>query len=625
MMCATLSGRSPWIRCASAWRAWSKILGSAFLAFVLSLILVGAAHSAQTARQSLDGWIENGTQATIDQVSAAAAQRFKPVLPDAVHDLGPGKTLWLRLRLQADPGDRPEWGLDLPVPLLDFVTLYEKGPDGKWSAQRAGDTLAVASWSRPGRYASFDLNLPPGATREVFLQVRHRDPIGFELRIAPASALEQGRKIDYLPLGMILGTLLLLTAWCLIQAGIHRDPVYGWYGLYAAAMTLTMAAVTGVAGQLLWNQSSFWADRAQGVLPIALSGINILFLRHLCSLAARYPKVDRLSLAVGVLALLMAMAYPWVEGWASNAMVSFSLLSSLVLTFVLAGLAWRRGDPVGGWVLLAYAPLALTIVVVVVRLYGWITASWLTFDASAAASALAVPLLLGALHARSRDRHGVRTRVNKLTQQDALTGLLSATAFEEQLKGAVSGAIMRREAAAVVVVEVVNLQAIRQAYGDEMAEQCLLRAVIKLHRVVRDSDPAGRIAPGRFRLVLEGVRSRTELQERMVRLLTAGLTPARGAALDIPLQFHLACVLLSERVMTPALLLRDLDRLLASMSPRTRRPIRFLDPDDSRGPPRNNPTDGGAPAGTVSSQSGSSGRSQGRSSGPDSAGPGAIV
>jgi hypothetical protein len=86
-------------------------------------------------------------------------------------------------------------------------------------------------------------------------------------------------------------------------------------------MTLTMAAVTGVAGQLFWNQSPFWADRAQGVLPIALSGINILFLRHLCSLAARYPKVDRLALGTGVLVLLMSAAYPWVEGWASNAMV----------------------------------------------------------------------------------------------------------------------------------------------------------------------------------------------------------------------------------------------------------------------------------------------------------------
>jgi hypothetical protein len=105
---------------------------------------------------------------------------------------------------------------------------------------------------------------------------------------------------------------------------------------------------------------------------------SVAVLGHLCSLAARYPKVDRLALATGVLVLLMSAAYPWVEGWASNAMVSFSLLASLVLTFVLAGLAWRRGDPVGGWVLLAYAPLALTIVVVVVRLYGWITASWLT-------------------------------------------------------------------------------------------------------------------------------------------------------------------------------------------------------------------------------------------------------
>ena len=553
-------------------------------AIVMVLGLAMAARAAAPALLSVEGWIEDGTQATIEQVSAAS-QRFKPVRADVVHALGPGRTLWLRLRLQ---GSMPshDWGLDIPVPLLDAVTLYQRTADGRWASQRAGDTVPVAEWRRPGRYASFDLELPLGSPRDVYLQIRHRDPIGFDLRVAPAAALELERKLEYFALGMIFGTLLLLTAWCLIQAGVHRDLAYGWYALYAASMTLTMAAVTGLGAQLLWSRSPAWADSAQAVLPLALAGVNILFLRHLCSLAARFPKVDALALAMGILILLLAVAFPWAALKVGNAMVSFGMLASLALTGVLGGLAWRRGDPVGGWVLLAYAPLGLTIVLVVVRLYGGITASWLTFDASAAASALAVPLLLGALHARSRDRHGVRTRVNMLTQQDALTGLLSAAAFEEQLKGAVSGAIMRREAAAVVVVEVVNLQNIRQSYGDEMAEQCLLRAVIKLHRVVRDSDPAGRIGPGRFGLVLEGVRSRTELQERMVRLVTAGLTPARGAALDVPLQFNVACVLLSERVMTAALLLRDLDRLLASMSPRTRRPIRFLEPDDSRMPAR---------------------------------------
>ena len=552
------------------------------LGFVLGLLRSGAALADDSPVRAQAAWVEAGQQATIEQASTRFAGQFKPAPAHTVFPLASGKTLWIRLRLQAEPGAPPDWGLDLPVPLLDFATLYQPGPDGKWLAQRAGDTLAVASWSRPGRYASFDLNLPPGAPRDVYLQVRHRDPIGFELRIAPASALEQVRKVEYLPLGMILGTLLLLTAWCLIQAAIHRDPVYAWYSLYAAGMTLTMASITGVAGQLLWNHSPFWGDRAQGALPITLAGINILFLRHLCRVDARYPKVDWVALATGVLVVVMAFVYPWTDGGLSNALVAFSLLAGMVLTFVLAGLAWRRGDPVGGWVLLAYAPLALTILVAVVRLYGWIAATWLTFDASALASAMAVPLLLGALNARSRDRHGVQTRVNKLTEQDALTGLLSSAMFERQLKNAVSGAIMRREAAAVVVLEVINLQRIRQSYGDAMAEQCLLRAVIKLHRVVRDSDPAGRIGTGRFGLILEGVASREDLQERMVRLVSAGLTPSRGAKLDIPLQFHVACVLLSERVMTPALILRDLERLLAGMSPRTRRPIRFLEPDDGR-------------------------------------------
>ena len=154
-----------------------------------------------------------------------------------------------------------------------------------------------------------------------------------------------------------------------------------------------------------------------------------------------------------------------------------------------------------------------------------------------------------------------------------------------------------------------------------MAEQCLLRAVIKLHRVVRDSDPAGRIGPGRFGLVLEGVRSRPDLQDRMVRLVSAGLTPAKGAALDIPLQFHVACVLLNERVLTAPLILRELDHLLGRMSPRTRRPIRFLEPDEHRRPAAGHAPESDAMPASGASHRSSHGASSGRSSDPDSIDP----
>jgi len=130
-------------------------------------------------------------------------------------------------------------------------------------------------------------------------------------------------------------------------------------------------------------------------------------------------------------------------------------------------------------------------------------------------------------------------------------------------------------------VELVNLQQIRRSYGDAMAEQCLLWSVIKIYRVVRESEPAGRVDTAKFGIIFEGVRSRAVLQERMVRLVTAGLMTSRGVKLDIPLQFHVACVLLSERVMPPSVILRDLERLLAKMSPRTRRPIRFVESDEA--------------------------------------------
>ena len=589
------------------------------LALLMALAALPGAATVQAAEParvlSREAWIEDGRQATIQDVSTRLAGRFKPDAPGTVYALGPGKTLWLKLRLQGTSAATSEWGLDIPVPLLDYVFLYQRAPDGHWSEQVAGDQIDVASWSRPGRYASFDLFLPVGATRDVYLQVRHRDPIGFNLRLGTSPQVEQRHQFEYLTLGTVLGTLALLVAYCLIQSVIYRDRTFAWYALYGTVMTLTVLAVTGLGGHLVWPQLALWNDKSMGLLPMFLAAVNILFVRNLCAIAPRHPWVDRAVLGVGLLLLLLCIAFPYTAGAVENAIVAFSLLSSLALTVLVASLAWRRGDAVGAWVLFAYLPLTITIVIAMLRLYGFLTASWLSFDGSSVAAAMAVPLLLIAVNVRSRDRHGAMTRVNKLTEQDALTGLLSPAAFERQLKTTVSGAMMRKEAAAVLLVEVANLAEIRRAYGDAMAEQCLLRAVVKLYRVVRDGDPAGRIDTGRFGLIMEGVRLRTELQPKLVQLVASGLAPSRGANFTVPLQFHVSAVLLGERLRTHTLILRDLERLLGSMSGRTRRPIRFLEPDRS-GPVNQQVT----AAGSSFNSDSLPGASSGGSGGSDSSG-----
>jgi diguanylate cyclase (GGDEF)-like protein len=191
--------------------------------------------------------------------------------------------------------------------------------------------------------------------------------------------------------------------------------------------------------------------------------------------------------------------------------------------------------------------------------------------------ALTVPILLYALSQLTHDRKELVVRANHLPTQDALTGLLTPEVFQTHLEGAVQRAIDHREPLALVMVQVTNHEHIRQAYSDTTAEQCLLRAVVKVQRILRDVDPAGRVGTAQFGLLMEGVTTRQALTERMVKLIGSGLIPLPGLVPEVTLHFQAACVLLHENPVPPERVLGDLRDLLAGMSPNTRRPIRFLE------------------------------------------------
>jgi hypothetical protein len=112
-----------------------------------------------------------------------------------------------------------------------------------------------------------------------------------------------------------------------------------------------------------------------------------------------------------------------------------------------------------------------------------------------------------------------------------------------------------------------------------VAEQSLLRSVIKLRRLVRDVDTVARMGEARFAVILEGASLRASVTERAARLIAAGLMPLPGLKPDVTLQFHIAALLLNERPLEAAEVEAALAGQLSHMSPRTRRPIRFIVPE----------------------------------------------
>ncbi|MGV3572203.1 MAG: sensor domain-containing diguanylate cyclase [Ramlibacter sp.] len=541
-------------------------------------VVLRDAEPTVDAQQRAQVWIDSEGTATIADVAGDGRARFRPPVADTIYRLGPSAALWLHLRVDREREGRQDWVLEVPMPVVDLVTVYQ-GMDGDWRAESAGDTLAVSAWPEGGRYPFFRLDVPPGASRDVFLRIRHTTAADFPLRLSTVAAHGRRLQVEYLALGTAFGALLLLVAACLAQAWVYRDRIFAWYALYATITALAVAAFTGAGAHLLWPRFGALADAPMPMLASAAGAAAVLFVRNLVGLRRRFPVQDRLMLVLGLFGVLIALLPPFMPKSITMPAVG-GYLAVATLAAVCVGLAaWLRGDEVGKWVFAAYLPMAASVMVSFLRIFGWVSVSFGSQYAVVAAMTIEVPLLLVALTIRSRDRHGAEIREQALTSHDALTGLLAPHLFQDRLRLVVTRHQRSGESAAVMFIDLVNYGPIKETFGTAVAEQSLLRSVIKLRRLLRDVDTVARMGEARFGVVLEGATLRSSVTERGARLIAAGLMPLPGLKPEVTLQFHVAALLLNERSLEADQIEAVLSEQLARMSPRTRRPIRFIAPE----------------------------------------------
>ena len=533
-------------------------------------------------------WIDPAGNARIEDVArSGGGAPFRPSEPQVIHQLGPQAALWMHLRVQRGEEERHDWVIEFPMPALDLVTVYQR-EGGAWIAESAGDTLAVARWAERGRYPFFRVDLAPGEVRDLYVRIRHTTAANFPVQLATASSQSQRLQLEYLALGAAFGSLLLLIAGCLARGWAYRDAVFGWYAGYAALTTLGVAAYTGAAAPLLWPGFGALEDAPVSMLAFAALAAAMMFVRTLLALRRRYPLLHRLISALALAGAVLVL----VPAFAPKA-VALPLLATFFAMSTASALAaavtvWLRGDVVARWVFAAYIPMVVALLLALGRVFGWVPVSAASQYAVVAAIGLEVPLLLVALFIRSRDRHSTQVREQALSTRDALTGLLAPHLFTDRLRQVV--ARHRRDGlnAAVMYIELVNHRRIREHFGTAVAEQSLLRSVIKLRRLLHDVDTVSRVGENCFGVLLEGAASRTSVTERASRLIAAGLMPLPGLKPDVTLQFHIAAVMLGDSPIDAEPLEAALRAQLAGMSPRTRRPIRFV---EANPPPASEPAD----------------------------------
>lgn len=540
---------------------------------------------------NVQSWLEGGYGASIEQV-AAHSQVFQTVAALQRADLQDTTTLWLRLRFQRHPDAPTQWTLNIPLPFVDEVQMFQRDAEGRWQRQQAGDTLAQSTWSLRGPYPDFILALPDTQEHEVFLRIRNFKHLSVPIRLASWDARAFQRLQEFVALGLLLGVLAVLVLLSIVRFVEHGKRSDMGAAAFSFLVLLTTAQINGVLNMLVWPQWPALGDHAYSVLPLLAVGASLLFVRMLYAISTHFSRYDRFLRGVGALTLVSSLTYA-IDRSAADKVGSVVLLLATTTGLIATFLSWRGNSRIWYWLMAAYVPQYLCLLRMMLEALGWLPIWWELRYLMSLSVAWSVPILVYALSRATHDRKERELRERHLPTQDALTGLLTRVAFLHELESAYHRVIDNREPIALVVVKVVNYEHIRKGLGDPVAENSLLRAVVKLHRILRDVDPAGRVGAGEFGLILDGVQTRQVLTERMVQLIGSGLIPLPGLHPPITLQFHAACILLHENPVAPEEALPALQALLDGMSNHTRRPIRFLEAQQTMPVPL--PTDSSQP------------------------------
>jgi GGDEF domain-containing protein len=566
-------------------RSFAAAITRCFWPLFLAALLFsqGPAHARtvldlDTARQPValqdwgDWWMDKGGKATPEAVAGDARIRWQPTHQGQIHALTSGRALWVRFTIPPAP-DQERWYLEIPYPSVDRVTLYTQDGDDKWVPQTAGDHVPVASGPVPHRHPLLPVQVSAEEPRAYLLRVENAHSFSPPLRFVSESWLSIHEQRTSLILGIYFGLAGLAAAVGFLSAVSLRDEAYGFYALGVTLMGLSQAAMSGIAGLHLWPRWPAWTDAAPLVLPVLTVGALLWFFAATVALPERSRGLNRLMGALSLFSIAIAAGL-----WLIEPSLRFRLMVPYVAGASLIGAAvvvWSatRGDRYALWLLGGMVPVIVGEVFPLARLWGLIPVSFWTQYGMQVGIAIELPVMLVILMMRSQQRRENNRRIQGLDRIDPATGLINAHVFHERLARMMLRSQRLKFESAVLVVDIVNHEAIRRDFGTRGAEALPLLVAGRLLSSAREIDAVARLSERRFGMLLEGPLTPEEASSAGPRIVARCLMPFKNKPLAYVAQVRVGLTMIPTERADAQGVIERLGGLLDNVAPDSKRAV----------------------------------------------------
>jgi two-component system, sensor histidine kinase LadS len=490
-------------------------------------------------------WVDEGGQASIEQVAKSAPAQFVPIDHFRSFALQKNSALWIRLDLPAMDAQKRWYLLMGSGTFVDRASLFQRAPGGSWVEQQSGDHLPVAQWSRPDQTPVFQLDLQNPST--VWLRLENQPTsIAPRLHVVAEETLQKRRDWTYLLLGGYLGFGLLVLFLGLVHARLYADRAFVAYSCYVACMLGFQVAFTGIGGLFFWPYWASWNNASPAIFMLLLTASGIWFVREACVLPRHHKGLDKAVLLWVGFGLVYTVIYTLTMNKSAFAILNLYGLLSVLLSIFLCLWTWRRGETYAGWLFLGFTPVHLGYPFPALRSVGILPDSWLTQYAVLIGSAIEIPLLLYILHLRAKNFSENRARMRAIDHTDPLTGLLTTPVLTLRVRDALRRSRKQKQSFAMMLIELANHAEIVSSHGRAMGDRALVVAASLLSSNVSEHDTVCRIDNLRFAVLVEGPVDTKAVHQLAQQIVARGLSITTLMPNQLTLRFRVVTALLPD-------------------------------------------------------------------------------
>ncbi|HJV27378.1 MAG TPA: diguanylate cyclase [Aromatoleum sp.] len=531
-------------------------------------VALSAATSMVPLSSHVDFLEDRGGSLSLDDVRAAAADRFAPVPSGSEINFGySASAYWLRFTLRAEEIEAHDWLLEVAFPSLDRVELYAP-ENGGYRQSVVGDLQPFSARPIANRNFVFPLLLADGQARTYYLRISSSGTLTVPLRLWQPAAFSRYSEDAYAGMSVYYGMLLALMLYNLLLYVSIRDRIYLTYVLFVAGMAVGQLSLNGLGNQYIWTAWVAWGNVA---LPVGLAASGFfaaLFARRFLATQRTAPRLDKLMVVLASAFAISALATVAVSYRSGAILTSITGLAFSLAAVGAAIHCLRQGHREARYFLLAWTLLLAGVAVMAMRNLSWLPTNALTSYAMQVGSAFEMLLLSFALAdrinvtrrekeqaqaealaaeeatvqalreserqlearvaARTRELEDANARLREkevqlksLAHHDPLTGLANRLLLGDRIEQGIERAARSSQPMAILTLDLDGFKPVNDQFGHATGDEILKAVACRLQASVRATDTVARIGGDEFVIVLENLQSAHFAEHMADKLVTA--------------------------------------------------------------------------------------------------------